>query len=344
MTSVLHYYPGFFPMGLRDSILKYWKPLRHIYSFLSSDHVIDKSTMVSAYYLRQYALHNVRERLELDSDCNLFLDSGGYQVLTGELPAPTVNHAIELYDYFNEIQPQAAITLDYPFRPFVTSLEERKRRVAINHKLAALGQQMLEGSRIDLYAAIHAWDFRSARKTTAELKELGFRHFAIGAPSSVENNKSSITYLEFFSELLRGVYSVLEPQDRLHVLGISNSNALFLLAFYRVNSFDSMSYIHAAKYREYFLPDLTRVVVSQTKQELIELPCACPICLYVGENVAIFGEEGSQPGGLLSLHNLIAQLNYVKKLQSAIKKGWIDRLIPSHLQEWVKNLELSNKL
>ena len=44
------------------------------------------------------------------------------------------------------------------------------------------------------------------------------------------------------------------------------------------------------------------------------MPCTCPVCEAIGEQVTILNKDGSAPGALISLHNLYQYIPYIEIL------------------------------
>jgi len=85
---------------------------------------------------------------------------------------------------------------------------------------------------------------------------------------------------------------------------------------------DSSGWAQGAMQRKYFMPGafgkFEMFFGGHNKADLKQLPCTCPVCEKVGNEVGILSAKGSAPGGIISLHNLY-QLIQFSKLCNSLK-------------------------
>ena len=85
-------------------------------------------------------------------------------------------------------------------------------------------------------------------------------------------------------------------------------------------TFDSASYIVGAQYRKYMLPIDPKMhiqfLTDKTDSRLKTLPCSCPICQKL-EAHNLYG-NGSRIGVAISIHNLWVMKEYIKTVESLI--------------------------
>ena len=328
MPQLLSFFPVFdVSQGRRTSKLKYWVPLRHLFpDLISSPQVVHRKVAISAYYALKMVRHNLRKQLSMNDQVILFMDSGGYQLMTKRFPAKP-NDIISILRYQERNDADIAATLDFPFRPDQTSLWEGWRRIEITIKYAITALQNREKTSMKLYAAIHGWDPLSTKKVAELLNKHGFDGYALGAPEPKNYGMSKPNYLLKLTQMIYGVKEEIGEKP-LHVFGISNFASIYLLAALGVSSFDSLRYLHSAKFREYILPNgLITYIGRSTKsrRKLSELPCSCPICSEV--DLAFMAANGSIQGALLALHNLMVIQNHVLVINSALLNGWYNELL-----------------
>jgi len=99
-------------------------------------------------------------------------------------------------------------------------------------------------------------------------------------------------------------------------------------------TFDSSSYAQGSKSRTYKVPGSKGEIISFSSKKppkIKKLTCDCPVCSVA--KVEDFCREGSEPGILISLHNLYDYLGYVQLLSSLLEEeesffGWIRRKCP----------------
>lgn len=327
MTPLLSFYPVYdMAHGPRTKKLKFWLPLKQLFpDLIPSQHVVHKNVLISAYYSMKIYRHNLREQLRMNDEVNLFMDSGGYQLMTKHFHIRP-SEVTEILKYQEENKADIAVTLDFPFRPNETSLWEGWRRTEITIKYAIIAFENHKIPRTKLYAVVPGWDYLSMKKSAEILNRYEFDGFAMGAPEPSNYGMSSSTYLLKLGQMIYGIKKIINDKP-LHVFGISNLPSIYVLASLGVSSFDSLRYLHSAKFREYILPNGLITYVGKTKKgrHLSELPCTCPICINV--NADFLSKDGSTSGALIALHNLISIKNNVKMINSALTHGWFDDLL-----------------
>lgn len=333
MSQPLSFYPVYdVTQGPRTKKLRFWLPLKHLFSdLIPSQYIIHKNVLISAYYAVKVYRYNLREQLGMGDDVKLFVDSGGYQLMTKRFNI-TPSEVIEILKYQEENRANIASTLDFPFRPDETSLWEGWRRIEITLKYAKIAlENHKQNSPTKLYAVIPGWDYLSIKKSAEILSRYEFDGFAIGAPEPSNFRMSSSTYLLKLGQMIYAIKNIIGDKP-LHVFGISNMPSIYALSALAVSSFDSLKYLHSAKFRDYILPNgrVAHVGKIQKGRHLSELPCSCPICINVDVN--FLARNGSMPGALLALHNLITINNHVKMINSALKHEWFDELVKQSMK------------
>jgi len=327
------FFPGYTPTtSERSRLIRFWKPLNKIFPDINSKKVISNEIIISSYYASKYHQHELRKNLEIFENANLFLDSGGFQLINEEKFNPNIETAENILDYQIKMNCNIGAILDYPVDIETITLPEKIRRMKINLELIkAIAKRYPEErkNKMLLYGVIHGWDISSIKNFTVKLKTISqLDGFAYGTPKPKSfSEMSTKKYLLKLSQNIWQIKSEITNKP-LHVFGISNFPAVFILAYLGIESFDSYSFLHAAKYREYFLPWGMRSTISrgQNKKKLNYLSCSCPICEYA-ENVDKMKKDGMKEGALVALHNLIVQKNIVNIIKSAFEENWINELI-----------------
>lgn len=327
MPQLLSFFPVYdASQGRRSSKLKFWVPLKHLFpDLISSRQVVHRKVGISAYYALKMVRHDLRKQLSMNDQVTLFMDSGGYQLMTKHFSAKP-NDIMNILRYQERNGADIAATLDFPFRPEQTSLWEGWRRIQITIKYAITALQNREKFSMKLYAVIHGWDPLSTKKVAELLDKYDFDGYALGAPEPENYGMSMPNYLLKLTQMIYGVKEIIGEKP-LHVFGISNFAAIYLFAALGVSSFDSLKYLHAAKFRNYILPNgwIAHIGRSAKSRKLSELPCSCPICSEV--DLAFMAANGSVQGALLALHNLTVIRNHVRLINSALVNGWYTELM-----------------
>ena len=319
----------FFPvydcaLSERAKKLRFWLPLRELFpALLESRTIVHDKVALCPLYSMDLSHGDLRRQLQLGEKTKLLMDSTGYQRMTlksiGQMPDP-----IQVLRYQEQNKTDLAMTLDVPFRPEVTSLSEGWRRIQLSMKYATMALKEKSQPAMRLYCVIHAWDYLSAKKVAEEAYQYGFDGYALGAPEPLHRQMGNSQYLERLSQLLVAVKETIGDRP-LHLLGVGSLPALYLMGLIGVSSFDTLKYLHAAKYRAYLMPSGSIASVglrSKGRRRLHDLPCSCPVCSNV--DVDILSQDGSIPGALLALHNLLTMKSYVSTINSAIANNWFE--------------------
>ena len=117
-------------------------------------------------------------------------------------------------------------------------------------------------------------------------------------------------------------YALLKGIKNLHVLLGTGINVtpvnVYGSTLFDLYTFDSSSYGQGTMTRDYWLPNNLNESINLGRNgnlKYTNLPCDCPICQNV--NADEMRADGSEPGALISLHNLynyIRQVNFLKSL------------------------------
>jgi len=248
----------------------------------TKDHVMD-----SAYnYLRTI---NIKRRY---SPLKLLVDSGAYTA---------ARKKIELDPYkIIEIQERLgsdiAVPLDYPFMPYMT-FEEMKKRWIKTIENTKLWVEVLN-PRIDVMPMIHALNKKNLEETIKIISRIAENSDIVGLGTIVDPTFTLKGFLsdrqprkELFEMLLYAIMKVKEFGYKVHVTGFGSSPLTLHIGLYMgVDSTDSSGYRRKAAYGKIVLPftgeryigngKATFGVSMLSKKELkfIKEKCQCPVC------------------------------------------------------------------
>jgi 7-cyano-7-deazaguanine tRNA-ribosyltransferase len=304
---------------------------------------------ISPKSLAQWRGKTLRDRYNethenLNYSAPLFLDSGGYKLLTNsqldiskygvpqdqDLP----KHIVNLQrDFGGDI----IASLDYPLPPNLVR-NEAIERMEKSRRNAIIASRYLDESKDYsplLYIAVHGQtgdDIRSYVKGVFEDRGengLSKRSFglAIGSLVPLRGSRKYIKIIELVRNAIAGI-----PRDRkqntpIHVFGVSGT-MIPLLVYLGVDTFDSSSYIQQARNLHYLLPDTFR---KKPILELENLNCECPICQTIDfddlHRILTTGRNYKpRPGdkykseyyAAIALHNLELDFAIVNRTEEAI--------------------------
>lgn len=257
----------------------------------------------------------------------LFIDSGGFKLLTGNTKARdgaklighggfTLNPDPEIIlDMQKKMGADIAATLDFPISPDLNQYKIRKLiDASVENAKYALENKP---QNMKIYAAVHGHDPNDITYCLKEIKD-GFDGYAIGSLVPIKNN---------YKKLIDIVLSV-KPQipegKPLHVFGITGS-VIPILAYLGVDSFDSATYIHQARYGNYTLPGLQSTKISKS----MKLTCCCPVCKdgdikkFLNKNNVTASKTASN----YALHNYYVYKKEITNIQTAINEENLEAYI-----------------
>jgi len=244
---------------------------------------------------------------------NLWLDSSGFQAGYGRSRNFSIFDVFDLQQEFADI----AFTFDLPTEP------EQTFRNAILSLTYSKGH---EKKKPKLYAVVsHNGSTDTAKDLTRKYETYDFDGLALG--STIPYGSSDMA--EFFSLLSIVSRNTKKP---IHAFGVGGFDAMYLLAFLGVSSFDSSRFLTAARSLHYLTPHGTLYVGNRYRNERGRaategaLPCACPACGKAG-GFDFFQQHGAEPVGVLALHNYYAMRNELRLIEIAKRERWFPSLL-----------------
>lgn len=266
--------------------------------------------MFSYLYARRPAALELLGKIK--SSKHLWLDSSGFQAGYGRA------RKFSIFDIFDLQQQWAdtAFTFDLPgepeqtFRNAVLSLTYSKGYDRKPRLYAVVAHKGSTGIAQDLAKKYEAYDFDG---------------LALG--STIPYGSSDMA--EFFSLLSIVARSTTKP---IHAFGVGGFDAIHLLEFLGVSSFDSSRFLTAARSLHYLTPHGTLYVGNRYQSERGRgatsgaLPCECPACRTAG-SFEYFQRRGAEPVGVLALHNYYSMRNELRLIEIAKREGWFNRLL-----------------
>ncbi len=313
----------------REKTLDWWSPnaLFHYDSML-----------VSAYYGRDIA--NYREFYHIPSQkegFTLYGDSGGFQnstqSQTGLANFKPLNPLNVLR--WQEQNCDVGFTLDWPIAPNTPDnlVETFRQRTWDNAELALTKWQNKD---MKLYSVIHGRNAAEIKAMTKGYGDLGrFSGIALGSIVPMKSN-----YMYIANIMMLFAEAIQDYKLPVHIFGVSGINSLPIIMYvakkYKLKmTFDSAAYGVGASHREFWNPfnlsknSLTYGNDPKTSIVPETLPCDCPVCETVGNDLLRMirsGKDNSIVGSLICLHNLYCFNRYVKMLTAYAEK---DELLKS---------------
>lgn len=328
LSQVLH----FVDYNLSPKHVKYWreKPLRERY----------------------------RKQYELGDDYNapLFLDSGGFKLLYNsnlDLTEYQIRNGQEgARDIANlqiDLGGDIVATLDYPFPPNIKR-DEALNRMQKSADNAIEAAKFLEDKEATpyLYVCCHGQTREDIRNYVEDMfsrmKAEGFGDFgiAIGSIVPLRGKRKYKKIIEIVRGAIEGIPEEELDNTPVHAFGITG-NFIPMLAYLGVDSFDSTSYIQAARRLSYIDPDTMQ---SQSIYELEELKCDCRICRDVdlfeiqkalASNISFkpvyTGKYKSEYYSYIALHNLEVDFQTLEKTKEAIRADDVTEAIIEQMKK-----------
>jgi 7-cyano-7-deazaguanine tRNA-ribosyltransferase len=163
-----------------------------------------------------------------------------------------------------------------------------------------------------LACTIQGGHFPELRKSCAE--ELSKLNCDLNPIGSVVPYMENYRYKELV-EIILASKKGLSPARPVHLFGCGHPMLFSLAVLLGCDLFDSASYVKYAKTGRLLFPDGTRKL-----EELIELPCSCPVCSeHSLESMKESYENGDHKP--LAMHNLYVSFAEIKRIKQAIFEG-----------------------
>ena len=305
--------------------------------------------------------YNQDEQLDLHTTSPLFLDSGGYQLLT--------NSNIDLTEYglkFDEHTGQKTVldlqkgfggdvvaTLDYPLPPNLVRSEAEARmcRSRTNALIAAKQIASTPSDKPVFFVAAHGQDGDDIEKygreiyqqfDQARLNNLEFG-FAIGSLVPLRGSSKIAQIVEQIQGLQRSIPEEKRATTPIHTFGMTG-NLIPILAYLGVDTFDSSAYAQEARALSYMNPQTRRF---SPVLEMNDLECECRVCnsLNFGNlHHALTSKLKNKPQecghfkskyyGDIALHNLEMDYKLVEQVRQAIAQDALLDFVVEHSQKF----------
>ncbi|GEM_PF-6358838 len=234
-----------------------------------------------------------RGSAERPSCPSLWVDSGGYQLLTGGLGVLSVREVVEAQA---SLRPDYAVMPDDPRSP--------ERCLERYGEYAELASEA--GLRAEPVPVVHTtWKWPLVWRLR---EELDFRILAVGGvarglgrPFRIRAAAALLAFIWRLRQAMRGV--------KLHVLGVGGPSLMPALAALNVASVDTASWIHDARYGIVRVGARAYTVKRKDCDKLPRLPrdfeCSCPACREDPEALWHTGLEGLRARALHNAYNLL---------------------------------------
>ena len=305
--------------------------------------------------------YNQDATLEMKTASPLFLDSGGYQLLS--------NKHIDLAEYgltFDESTGQKTVldlqrdfggdivaTLDYPLPPNLVRSEAvlRMERSRQNALIAAKRIASSTEYKPVLFVAAHGQDGRDIEEygksiyqqfCNVGLNEVEFG-FAIGSLVPLRGASKISQIVEQIQGLRRSIPEAKLKTTPIHAFGMTG-NLIPILAYLGVDTLDSSTYAQEARSLSYMNPKTRKFGAVL---EMDELKCDCLVCKTLDLSklhCAITSEIKNKPQVCgfykskyyadIALHNLEMDYKLVQQVQQAIKQDALLDFVVEHGQKY----------
>lgn len=293
----------------------------------------------------------------------IFLDSGGFQLLGRDhldlseygLSLQDGNGPRTILELQRDLGGDIVASLDYPLVPGLDQNEalDRMRRSRDNAVEAALLLKEMQGSIRFLFAAVHGQDRESVkvyvRLIFDEFRKNGLSDFplglAVGSLVPLRGSKKYSTIMEIVQGVVGSIPADLRDRVPIHVFGITG-NLVPLLAYLGVDSFDSSTYVQAARSLGYIDPRtlVPRSILEMEKEDWV---CECAVCRRtslaeiqdaltssIRYKPLPSGYYKSKYYGDIALHNLQQDFDIVRDTRSAIEAGSLQEYLVQHVQRF----------
>lgn len=298
--------------------------------------------LLSAVHLHNKT-NDVREYLDIDNRCNLFIDSGGFQLATGAIKEKNWNNEKAFSWSMNNgnIFP----ILD---RPPIRGIDINKNLKLSYESAEYYNRNRKKGDNKIILNVVHGNDQNSFKKWMNKMAEVNLDGWALG--SSHEGNPKAIL-IALFDMINEGV---LTKKDKvLHVFGVSTSinmiyfdiiqKCLHEQGYRTVLTYDSSYFQRSLGFGHYFLWNKFSGITNITFTNKCDYskidknmrpPCDCPVCEGITDLNRYF--SNSEDFYMLGiLHNLNKMLSYKKSVYNLLNynvDGLWDYIFPADIK------------
>lgn len=283
---------------------------------------------ISRTQLDRYLEEPIKERSAFDGfDGMLFVDSGGYQILTrGGLDGSDFSIDMDqdaVFDIQRQMGGDVLVNLDRPITPEDTPAE-RDQKAAQTARDAARFVELAADYPGARYLTVHGYyhemidSFVSAMEAefgTGVIREM-FDGIALGGLVPLKDDRERLI------EAVQGCKAVLADRGLadlpIHVLGISSGSIPLLVAL-GVDTFDSSAYLRSAVNGKYATSLTSTVNVAEADFEA----CDCPVCSSSELVDRMQGDAKYRKDrmGPVAMHNLVVYKEAIERLRDRIRSG-----------------------
>lgn len=269
---------------------------------------------------------NLKIHRFLKFDGLIATDSGAFQnYMYGNMNDITAN---DIESFQEQIESDFPVILDNPVQ-FEDSWQTANDKVMQTILGAKMNIKRRSNKNLNWFCPIHGGLYLDLiKKSCLSMNELDFGYFAIGGVVKTLNE-----YM--FDYSLHDVLTAkryLRPDRPLHLFGAGLPQFFSLSVACGVDTMDSAAYILFAKEGRYMTVEGTRLL-----EDLVELPCNCPICSKFSQKEihSLFkdsNKENYQKGvELLARHNLYVSFKEIKTIREAIRMGCLWELVEQRI-------------
>jgi len=298
--------------------------------------------MSAPYSMYTYKIENLRKELDIHPETKIFIDSGGFQIATGNFDINTDEKKLEILRWM-EKNGNVAANIDIP--PWQYSSEVGSRNfgdclseTVYNHKLWFENRNTK--SKLNLLNVLHGRNLKQFSKWYEPLKEFYFNGWAIaGSTGSIYKALVGIIFLLKKKEFEN------KHNKFLHIFGLSSSKDMIIITYLqrKLNklgidielTFDSSSPVIITKWGDYITSisssGLRKIHFSNkfNYKNINSMPCFCPVCSAISfEDFISFKTDGFY--ALASLHNLYKFMEFLNEIEFIINTD-IDDLLKDYL-------------
>lgn len=260
-----------------------------------------------------YKNENLRKEAEdkgvhglLDFDRAVMTDSGTFQShVYGDVEVDP----LEIVEFQSNIGSDVGTILDVFSEP--EDVEEKVTRDLKETIKRAEGANKIKGE-MALACTVQGSIYPNLRTYCAtELSKIHCEFHPIGGVVPLLENYRFSEIVDIIVASKKG----LEPSRPVHLFGAGHPMIFGMAVLLGCDFFDSASYAKYAKDGRMLFSDGTRKL-----EELIELPCSCPICVEndVGSLKKAYSDENYKP---LAMHNLYVNFAEIARIKQAIFEG-----------------------
>ena len=270
-------------------------------------------------------------------ECSIFLDSGGFQLITNSNPTLDKKAILKLVDKFDKKNPDLCMPLDFPQSLWLSPNAKMKRWSMTLESLKFFLKAVEEYSlKSEIVPVIHGYSLKTLSKAIRDIMALRcWNRIALGGQVGLLKKMYFVHNLgKLFCKNVKIVRDLIGENVWFHVLGAGGMRTLPIVTMLGADSGDGSGWEISASHGRVIVPKRggSKYFPSQNREPAMSKDeiklfneCNCPACESIDEDKILSFSHSKE---LRAVHNFFQLLDLERELQRVCEE--------SNLLIWVK--------